>query len=215
MNEKRGKITDKQFFTSRLFAGRLEEMAAAQSKRHHYSRRVHVELVWQPNNPDTAKTDNSVIWINCGNPVVTKVKGRVNRYWIIIGLFAHELGHVLFTDFLASSSYNRAMEAYRWYPEPPVILKSADARNEKDMWEYIKDSADNRDAVIYISHFISNVLEDGFTDDRIFILCFPWKLPRLQKIQKLTCRSPQRLRSWKFCYNAANVILLRKFNWSV
>lgn len=167
MNEKRGKITDKQFFTSRLFAGRLEEMAAAQSKRHHYSRRVHVELVWQPSNPDTAKTDNSVIWINCGNPVVTKVKGRVNRYWIIIGLFTHELGHVLFTDFLASLSYNRAMEAYRWYPEPPVILKSADARNEKDMWEYIKDSTDNRDAVIYISHFISNVLEDGFTDDRM------------------------------------------------
>ena len=167
MNEKRGKITDKQFFTSRLFAGRLEEMAAAQSKRHHYSRRVRVQTVWEPNNPDTAKTDNDVIWINCGNTVVTKVKGRVNRHWIIIGLFAHELGHILFTDFLASMSYHRAMEAYRWYPEPPVLKKSIDARNEKDMWEYMKDSTDNRDAVLYISHFISNVLEDGFTDDRM------------------------------------------------
>ena len=37
LNEKRSKITDRQFFTSRLFAGHLEDLAAAQTRRYHYS----------------------------------------------------------------------------------------------------------------------------------------------------------------------------------
>ena len=36
MNEKRSKITDKQFFTSRLLAGHFEDIADAQTKRYHY-----------------------------------------------------------------------------------------------------------------------------------------------------------------------------------
>ena len=42
LNEKRSKITDRQFFTSRLLAGHFEDMAAAQTRRYKYNRRVHV-----------------------------------------------------------------------------------------------------------------------------------------------------------------------------
>lgn len=34
LNEHRSKITDKQFFTSRILAGHYEDVAAAQSKRY-------------------------------------------------------------------------------------------------------------------------------------------------------------------------------------
>ena len=44
LNEKRSKITDRQFFTSRLFAGHLEDLAAAQTRRYHYNRRVRVNI---------------------------------------------------------------------------------------------------------------------------------------------------------------------------
>ena len=33
LNEKRSKITDRQFFTSRVLAGHFEDMAAAQTRR--------------------------------------------------------------------------------------------------------------------------------------------------------------------------------------
>ena len=46
LNEKRSKITDKQFFTSRILAGHYEDVAAAQSKRYRYDRRVHVNIYW-------------------------------------------------------------------------------------------------------------------------------------------------------------------------
>ena len=50
MNEKRSHITDRQFFTSRMLAGHYEDMAAAQTRRYKYDRRVRVQLHQQPEN---------------------------------------------------------------------------------------------------------------------------------------------------------------------
>lgn len=105
LNEKRSKITDKQFFSSRMLAGHFEDLAAAQTRRYHYNRRVRVNLYWKPKDAFTAATDNMQIRINTGHPLVTKVKGRENRYQLVCGMFAHELGHVLFTDFLSAQTY--------------------------------------------------------------------------------------------------------------
>jgi len=61
LNEKRSKITDRQFFTSRLLAGHFEDMAEAQTRRYKYNRRVHVNLIWEPENNLMAMTDNRVM----------------------------------------------------------------------------------------------------------------------------------------------------------
>ena len=70
LNEKRSKITDKQFFTSRTLAGHFEDMAAAQTRRYHYNRRVRVQLYWKPKASSAANTDNAVININAGHPIL-------------------------------------------------------------------------------------------------------------------------------------------------
>lgn len=110
LNEKRSKITDKQFFSSRMLAGHFEDLAAAQTRRYHYNRRVRVNLYWKPKDAFTAATDNMQIRINTGHPLVTKVKGRENRYQLVCGMFAHELGHVLFTDFLSAQTYHNYLD---------------------------------------------------------------------------------------------------------
>lgn len=74
LNEKRSKITDKQFFSSRMLAGHFEDTAAAQTRRYHYNRRVRVNLYWKPKDAFTAATDNMQIRINTGHPLVTRSK---------------------------------------------------------------------------------------------------------------------------------------------
>lgn len=140
LNEKRSKITDKQFFSSRMLAGHFEDLAAAQTRRYHYNRRVRVNLYWKPKDAFTAATDNMQIRINTGHPLVTKVKGRENRYQLVCGMFAHELGHVLFTDFLSAQTYHNYLDSFKWYPRPPAFRLAADARNEKAFWEYVKEN---------------------------------------------------------------------------
>ena len=167
LNEKRSKITDRQFFTSRMFAGHFEDMATAQTRRYHYNRRVRVNIYWKPKETGLAMTDNQTIRINAGNSVVTKVKGRENRYHVISGLFAHELGHVLYTDFLASQTHSNYMASYRWYPWAPALKNMTDGANEKALWEYVKECPENLEMIQFLAHQISNVLEDGYVENKM------------------------------------------------
>lgn len=167
LNEKRSKITDRQFFSSRILAGHFEDLAAAQTRRYHYNRRVRVNLYWKPKESFLAATDNTFIRINSGNPMVTKVKGRENRYQIVCGMFAHELGHVLYTDFLASQTHANYLERYKWYPYPPDLKTATDAGNERAFWDYVKADPKNLEAVEFIAHQISNVIEDGYIENRM------------------------------------------------
>ena len=185
LNEKRSKITDRQFFSSRILAGHFEDLAAAQTRRYHYNRRVRVNLYWKPKDSFLAATNNTFIRINSGNPMVTKVKGRENRYQIVCGMFAHELGHVLYTDFLAGQTHTNFLERYKWYPYPPVLKTSADAGNERALWSYMKADAKNLEMVQFIAHNIANVIEDGYIENRI-LTNFPGTLGYgLEKFREL------------------------------
>lgn len=167
LNEHRSKITDKQFFTSRILAGHYEDVAAAQSKRYRYDRRVRVNIYWNPKDNNAASTNNTNIVINAGHPCVTKIRGRMDRYEMVSGLFAHELGHVLYTDFLAKQTYLNYLEKFKWYPAPPDLKTPQDAANERDFWEYVKLDNRNMEFAMLIASFIANVLEDGYIENRI------------------------------------------------
>ncbi len=175
LNEKRSKISDRQFFTSRILALHFEDMAMAQTRRYKYNRRIHVNLFWKPRDKSVACTNNLSVHINSGNKMVTQNRSRETRYQIVCGLFAHELGHCLFTDFLSGQTYDNFMQAYKWYPKPPVLKTSSDLRNEKELWEYVKTEPRNLEMLRYIAQNVSNVLEDGYIESRI-LAQFPGKL---------------------------------------
>ncbi len=175
LNEKRSKITDRQFFSSRLLAGHFEDMAAAQTRRYKYNRRIRVNLYWKPKEEMLAYTDNQNIQINAGHPIVTSVKGRENRYWIVFGLFAHETGHVLFTDFLAQQSFGRYFEKNKWFPVDPPLPTLKEKIAERELWEYADSEPRNREVLLNLALKINNIIEDGYVENRI--LCtFPGSL---------------------------------------
>ena len=167
IQQKRGRITDQEFFTSRLVALHFEDMAAAQTKRYGASRRVRVRLLWQPDNTDLAYTDNLHITINAGNPAVTEFPTRGERYQMVLGLFAHELGHCLYTDFLTQQTYRNNLSACRWYPDKPKLTRVQDAKNEGEFWEYAQENPQNLALLGRVAHEISNVLEDAAMENRV------------------------------------------------
>lgn len=167
IQQKRGKITDQEFFISRLLSHHFEDMAAAQTKRYDASRRVRVHLIWQPENPELAYTDNLYITINAGNPAITDFPTRGERYQMVLGLFAHELGHCLYTDFLAQQSYRNNLSACRWYPDKPKLTRVLDVKNEREFWEYAKEDPQNLVLLGRIAHEVCNVLEDAAMENRV------------------------------------------------
>ena len=167
IQQKRGKITDQEFFISRLLSCHFEDMAAAQTKRYGASRRVRVRLLWQPGNPELAYTDNLYITINAGNPAITEFPTREERYQMVLGLFAHELGHCLYTDFLTQQTYRNNLSACRWYPEKPKLARVQDVKNEREFWEYAKEDPQNLVLLGRIAHEVCNVLEDAAMENRV------------------------------------------------
>ena len=167
IQQKRGRITDQEFFTSRLLALHLEDMVAAQTKRYSASRRVRVRLLWQPESSDLAYTDNLYITINAGNPAITEFPTRGERYQMVLGLFAHELGHCLYTDFLAQQTYRNNLSACRWYPDKPKLARVQDVKNEGEFWEYAQEDPQNLALLGRVAHEISNVLEDAAMENRV------------------------------------------------
>lgn len=175
LSEERSKITDRQFFTSRLLAGHFEGIAAAYTRRYNYRQRVRANLFWEPMIGTLAYTDNLVVTINAGNSWVTETVGRKERYEIVTGLFAHEFGHVLYTDFLSGQTHANSFAAGKWYPESPELIRLVDQRNEADLWEYVRQDPLRLKAVQYVVHELSNILEDGYVENRI-LLEFPGSL---------------------------------------
>ena len=167
IQQKRGRITDQEFFTSRLLALHLEDMVAAQTKRYGASRRVRVRLLWQPESSDLAYTDNLYITINAGNPAITEFPTRGERYQMVLGLFAHEVGQVLDTDFLAQQSDRNSLPNCRWYSGKPALTRVLDVNNEREFWEYAKEDPQNLVLLGRVAHEVCNVLEDAAMENRV------------------------------------------------
>lgn len=165
--QKQKTITDRQFFISRALAAFFEDIATAQTRRYGYRRRVRVRIIWKPKEQNRACTNNGIIQINAGHPSITCHKTRQARYEQVCGLFAHELGHVLYTDFLASQTYHRYQEAGKWYPEPPPLRTSAERYAEAEYLELLQTDPKSRNALGLITHEILNVLEDGYIEQRM------------------------------------------------
>lgn len=183
--QKQSKITDRQFFTSRILATHFADIAAAQTRRYGCRRRVKLDIKWEPKSPRLACTDNLLIHINAGNPLVTKQKGRQMRYEMVSGLFSHELGHVLYTDFLLYQSYHAFLESGKWFPEPPPLRNITERDAETDFLAFQASDPKNRELVARVTHDILNILEDGYIENRM-LLDYPGILCNsLQKLRKV------------------------------
>lgn len=165
--QKQKTVTDRQFFSSRAFAAYFADMALAQTRRYGYHRRVKVRTVWEPKNGNTAMTNNELIWLNAGHPSITQHKSRAERYAQLCGLFAHELGHVLYTDFITSQTHLTRLDSGFWYPEPPPLRTSREQHAEEALWDYSGDSRKHQSMVRFIMHDIMNILEDGYIEQRM------------------------------------------------
>jgi len=162
-------ITDRQFFTSPAVSAHFADIIAAQTRRYHFARRVKVNIIWKTRQLDLiGVTNNDTILVNAGHPIITKSnKDRPNRYIAIAGVIAHELGHILYSDFLMLQTYAQRLDAKVWYPEKPLLL-TADARNnEIDIWNYCNESTRKKEVFIQIALQINNSIEDGYIESRV------------------------------------------------
>lgn len=167
INQEKTKITDKELFSSRAFSGFLTDMAEAATQR--YQRKINVLVYYDES--ETAKTgftDNERIYINAGNQITRSFPTKVLQADSLIGMNAHEIGHILFTDFPMLKVYCDELRCGRLYPGIPFFSDSLMDLKAAEVEEYLQKAEDDaRQAVMTIAQFLFNVLEDGYIEARM------------------------------------------------
>ncbi len=167
IEDRKSSITDEELFTSRLMCTHFEDIDTASTKVYNIGRKVRVVIRWRENDGFVAFTDNQTVFINAANTFGLESCPRKARYMIVQGLNGHELGHVLFTDFLATQSFFNLLSRHIWYPSAPPADTAEDADALSEIFEYVSDDPRNEKAVFKIVADINNIIEDGYIEDRM------------------------------------------------
>jgi len=169
IDDEKSKLTDEQIFGSRAFEAYLADIAEAVSKR--YKRKLRVKVLWDTSHGSvTAYTDNSKIVINSGNYIPMSYPTRKSKYFSIMGFLGHELGHVLFTDFILSKTHTASLvNKNKFYPKEPSELSALDKLNLEIINEYLREEKPEVGKLIIIRIIadLSNILEDVYVELRM------------------------------------------------
>ena len=167
INQEQLKITDRELFSSRAFAGFLTDMAEAATKR--YKRKIEVHVFYdESETAKTAYTDNNKIFINAGNAITRSFPTKTLRADSLIGMNAHEIGHILFTDFPMMAHYCQEMNRGRLYPALSSFSEWEIEEKAKEVQEFLEKADElTRQAMTTVSQFLFNILEDGYIEARM------------------------------------------------
>jgi len=167
----KSKITDKDFFTSNLFRGYLADMADATGKR--YRKPIKIILDWdERDDAHAAYTDNQLIYINAASSITKDLPTRALKTEGLIGVLAHEVGHILFSDFEQLTRFKTAIGRGEFYPRVPVPNSEAEQEALADIMEIVRkpDSAYRKatmELIAFTAFGILNIIEDIYIEARL------------------------------------------------
>lgn len=160
-------LTAKEVFTSRKFETYFTSLVKMVAER--YKSPIYVNMKWSENVDIVACTDNRMIYINLANKLVKEFNELNDKYLGYAGLLAHELGHVLFTDFTNIEQAVKAFQSKSWYPERPVFTNKEDITALKRLESFLFGP----DAALILELFskmlanYNNCLEDRYVNTRM------------------------------------------------
>lgn len=164
--DRKSKITDEEFFTSKAYNAYLTDLVEAATKR--YKKPIRVICAYIADDPTVAFTDFNGVYINAANHLTTSFPSRKLKSLSLVGFASHETGHILYTDNSVWDSCFRRLQAGRFYPSEPDYTEPMHSIYGMEILRALKDETDPvpRSVILNTYHGLSNILEDGYVDAR-------------------------------------------------
>lgn len=173
LTDARAHVNDKQFFCSQAFTAYLEHMAAIHTSRYSYRYHLTVQMDWRSTQKSRlAYTNNQHIYINAGHPIVSRYTKRNERYLYVLGLFVHELGHVLYTDFPAWALFVQSVLKGQWRPDLSSCSSERVQQSVAEIQAFLDKGPPYRQVIAAVLKHLLNILEDAYIE-----LCLLKKFP--------------------------------------
>lgn len=166
MRELEDSISDEELFTSSLYQSHQTTLAEAVTKR--FKMGLTVLIAWDEKNADIGHTDNDTIFINAANTITQSFPSRFLRDQSLTGLNGHEIGHLLYTDFVSRNMYINSLQNGIFYPTTPTLTELPYQKN----LSAITEAMEEKQVAVCLTltqcaAYIHNVLEDIYVENRM------------------------------------------------
>ena len=152
------KLSFEDIFLSARYKADLQGLMQTACQRVGYTGMVILHTFFDEKSPDDACTDGTGIHLNLGSSLAKRLRNKPVLFHIfIVGLVAHELGHIFWTDFEDNERYMTALKNGQFYPFVPKhanVRQFADALAEEE----------NRVLLCRLCHQVDNVMEDIYVN---------------------------------------------------
>ena len=157
------------FLSSEVQAVFQHNMQALYTKITGDRSRMKVVIDYNPESKHVAYTDYNIIYINAGDSFVRKDPAMTLVY--CLGLLAHEMGHVFWTNRSLERRLNSGLMSTRWNFGDRKVKKypwcSADwDKYLEEIKDFLKVCPLNREQFISCFYGFSNIIEDGFIEEQ-------------------------------------------------
>lgn len=112
-------ITSQEFFLSDHLQEYFENVAEFLTKR--YKRKVQINRDYNSKSQHIAYTTGDMIYINGDNDLANFYSDLKQKFYCWLGIFFHEISHILFLDFPKLNKAVSNMNAGLWWPDYPEI----------------------------------------------------------------------------------------------
>lgn len=159
--EKAEETTVKKLFTSSEFYAGLEAILLSSIDRR-YIDNYYLDLEWDKRNGDVAYTTGTRVYINLNNSISDSFKNLPYRALSYKGLLAHELGHILFSNFQLLREYG---DSFLKGDIPNE--NSISHPNKEELKELLSESPFERKIISHFALNVNNLLEDVYIEAKV------------------------------------------------
>lgn len=153
-------ITEKEYFESKQFYEHLVSMFKFMTR---CKKEAKIEIC-DLNNDFTAATNGTLIMLNWNSPLQKGLPTFKLKVTSVHGMFYHEIGHMLYTDFSTNNMYMNNMEKMGMITVNVANMLQA----EKDDVEcFLKTNPEYKNYIITSYHDINNIIEDIWMENKI------------------------------------------------
>ena len=156
----RAEMTEEEYFESKSFSEHLVAVFKFMTRREN-NVTIHVKNM---NNGMTAGTDGKILFLNWNNPIQKTFPTLKLKVQSVLGMFYHEVGHILYTDFDTTQDFKKRMKE-----EGKLSVRVEDILKDewKDLEYFLEIRPEYRNYVLMIFSYILNVIEDIFMENKI------------------------------------------------
>ena len=169
LNETKDKMTDEEFFTTKVMKQHFESIIEGICKT--FKRHIRIQIINEGSS--VACTNGDMITVNLNNGWIKEQPTRIEKYYVIVGIILHECGHILYTDFKLMEKCFDALEHNRLFPIIEYSETLAECFDENMGRRFLK-----------VYQTLDNCVEDGHIEKRV-IRHVPGYGECLLKVRKL------------------------------